>query len=123
LKKHGVPASAFIWVHAQDEKNQSLYRRAAEDGAWIEFDDISEESLSQNVARVVEVKQAGYLHHVLISQDAGWYHVGERGGGSFRGYSLLFARFLPELRKAGFSESDLRTLVIENPRHALALAR
>jgi predicted metal-dependent phosphotriesterase family hydrolase len=79
LKQHAVPPSAFIWVHAQDEKNTSLHRRAAEEGAWIEFDGISEEGLSQNVASVVEMKQAGYLQHVLISQDAGWYHVRERG--------------------------------------------
>ena len=123
LKKYAVPPSAFIWAHAQDEKNTDLHRRAAAAGAWIEFDGISEESLSQNVASVVEMKQAGYLHHVLISQDAGWYHVGEGGGGSFRGYGLLFARFLPELRNVGLKESDLRTLIIENPRRALTLSR
>jgi phosphotriesterase-related protein len=123
LKRYAVPPSAFIWAHAQDEKNTSLHRRAAEEGAWIEFDGISEEGLSQNVASVVEMKQAGYLQHVLISQDAGWYHVRERGGGNFRGYDLLFARFLPELRKAGLKESDVRTLIIENPRRALTLSR
>jgi phosphotriesterase-related protein len=123
LKQHAVPPSAFIWVHAQDEKNTSLHRRAAEEGAWIEFDGISEESLSQNIASVVEMKQAGYLQHVLISQDAGWYHVRERGGGNFRGYDLLFTRFLPELRKAGLKETDIRTLIIDNPRRALTLSR
>jgi phosphotriesterase-related protein len=123
LKKHAVHPSGFIWVHAQNEQNTSLHRRAAEEGAWIEFDGISEVSLGKSVAWVVEMRQAGYLHHVLISQDAGWYHVGEKGGGSFREYSLLFARFLPELRKAGLKESDVRTLIIENPRRALARSR
>ena len=123
LKKHAVPPSAFIWAHAQDEKNIGLHRAVAEEGAWIEFDGISEESLSQNVASVVEMKQAGHLDHVLISQDAGWYHVGEGGGGSFRGYGLLFARFLPELRKAGLTESDVHTLIIGNPRRALTPSR
>ena len=123
LKKHAVPPSAFIWAHAQDEKNIGLHRGVAEEGAWIEFDGISEESLSQNVASVVEMKQVGHLDHVLISQDAGWYHVGEGGGGSFRGYGLLFARFLPELRKAGLTESDVHTLIIGNPRRALTPSR
>lgn len=123
LRKHAVPPSAFIWVHAQDEKNTNLRQQAAAEGAWIEFDGISDESLSQNVAWVVEMKQAGYLQHVLISQDAGWYHVGEAGGGSFRGYDLLFTRFLPELRRAGLKESDVRTLIIDNPRRALTLTR
>jgi predicted metal-dependent phosphotriesterase family hydrolase len=122
LKKHAVPPSAFIWVHAQDEKNTNLRQRAVEEGAWIEFDGISEESLNQNVAWVVEMKQAGYLEHVLISQDAGWYHVGEARGGSFRGYDSLFTQFLPELRRAGLKESDVRTLIIDNPRRALTLS-
>jgi len=119
LKNHTVPPSAFIWAHAQDETNTSLHQRAAAEGAWIEFDGIAEESLNQNVARVKDMKQAGYLQHVLISQDAGWYRVGQPGGGSFRAYDLLFTRFLPELRRAGLNENDVRTLMIDNPRRAL----
>lgn len=123
LKKHAVPPSTFIWAHAQDEKNASLHQRAAAEGAWIEFDGISEETLRQNVAWVVEMKKAGYLRHMLISQDTGWYHVGEAGGGSFRGYDLLFTRFLPELYNAGMKEDDIRTLIIDNPRRALTPSR
>ncbi len=123
LKNHAVPPSAFIWAHAQDEKNTSLHQRAAGEGAWVEFDGIAEESLNQNVERVVDMKQAGYLQHVLISQDAGWYHVGQPGGGSYRGYDLLFTRFLPELRRTGLKESDIRALMIDNPRRALTPSR
>jgi phosphotriesterase-related protein len=119
LRKHAVPPSAFIWAHAQDEKNAKLHQQVAADGAWIEFDGVSEASLNQTVASVLAMKQAGQLEHVLVSQDAGWYHVGVAGGGSFRGYDLLFTRFLPELRKAGLKESDIRTLITDNPRRAL----
>ena len=123
LKKYGAPPSAFIWVHAQDERNVELHLRAAEMGAWIEFDDISRESLSQTAARVMKMKQAGYLHHVLISQDAGWYHVGEAGGGSYRGYDLLFTEFLPKLLRSGLKRDEIRTLMIDNPRRALTPLR
>lgn len=78
--------------------------------------------MNQNVARVMDMKRSGDLPQVLISQDAGWYHVGEEGGGSFRGYDLLFTRFLPELLMAGLRESDIRTLTIDNPRRALTPA-
>jgi phosphotriesterase-related protein len=87
----------------------------------VEFDGISGETAPRHVELVLRMKRARLLHRVLISQDAGWYHVGEPGGGEFRGYDGLFTDFLPALRKAGATEKDLRTLLVENPRQALAL--
>jgi phosphotriesterase-related protein len=121
LKEEGVEPSAFIWVHAQNEKDAALHERAAKLGAWVEFDAISPDSVSDHVALVLAMKRAGHLHRVLISQDAGWYHVGEPHGGKFRGYDFLLTGFLPALRKAGASSSDVRTLMVRNPRRALAL--
>jgi phosphotriesterase-related protein len=121
LKQEGVEPSAFIWVHAQSKADAALHRRAAELGAWIEFDGISSKTVSQHVDLVMQMRRAGLLGRVLISQDAGWYHVGEPGGGDFRGYDTLFTEFLPALRKAGASQDDTRTLLIRNPREALAL--
>jgi predicted metal-dependent phosphotriesterase family hydrolase len=120
LKRHGAPASAFIWAHAQNEKDTSVHRRAAEAGAWVEFDGISEEGLARHVKLVLEMKKHRLLDRVLVSQDAGWYHVGEPHGGNFRGYDFLFQGFVPEARKAGLNESEVRQLLVENPRRALA---
>lgn len=77
LRENGVAASAFIWVHAQNEKNTQLHRQAAQAGAWLEFDGISPATIPEYVSLLQEMKAAGLLPHVLISQDAGWYHVGE----------------------------------------------
>jgi phosphotriesterase-related protein len=121
LKDEGVEPSAFIWVHAQNERDAALHERAASLGAWVEFDGVSPDSVSEHVALVLAMKRAGYLHRVLISQDAGWYHVGEPQGGDFRNYDFLFTGFLPALRKAGASQDDVRTLIVRNPRQALAL--
>ena len=41
LKSHGVAPAGFIWVHAQNEADNRLRLRAAEAGAWVEFDGIS----------------------------------------------------------------------------------
>jgi len=121
LKEADVAASAFIWVHAQNEKDRAVHERAARLGAWVEFDGISPDSVPRHVELVLSMKGAGYLHRVLISQDAGWYHVGEPKGGNFRGYDFLFTGFLPALRKAGASREDIHTLIVNNPRRALAL--
>jgi phosphotriesterase-related protein len=123
LKGKGVEPSAFIWVHAQAENDTSLHRRAAELGAWVEFDGIAPQSITQHVDLVLGMKRAGLLRRVLISQDAGWYNVGQPGGGEFRGYDALFTLFLPALRKAGASASDIHTLLVGNPRQALKWKR
>ena len=121
LKEENVDPSAFIWVHAQNESDASYHQRAATLGAWVEFDGIAPESISRHVELVTGMKRAGHLRRVLISQDAGWYHVGEPGGGAFRGYETLFTEFLPALRRAAMTEDEINMLIIRNPRHALAL--
>lgn len=120
LKSHGVSPAAFIWVHAQDEKDRSFHRKAAEAGAWIEFDGISSETFDQNIGLIREIKRAGYLRRVLISQDAVGFHVGEERGGYCPGYTFMFSEFLPQLHKSGIDENEARILTVENPRRALA---
>ena len=44
LEADGVPPSAFIWVHAQSERDDTFHVRAARRGAWVEFDGISPSS-------------------------------------------------------------------------------
>ena len=111
LKEERVQPSSFTWVHAQNEKDAALHERAASLGAWVEFDGIAPESVAEHVDLVMAMKRAGHLHRMLISQDAGWYHVGEPQGGKFRGYDFLLTGFLPALRKAGASPDDIRRRV------------
>jgi predicted metal-dependent phosphotriesterase family hydrolase len=119
VEKTGVPASAFIWVHAQSERDQTFHVRAARRGAWIEFDGISETSVARHVELVAHMKRNGLLGHVLVSHDAGWYHVGEPGGGTFRSYDTLFTKFVPAAAATGLGKTDMHQLLVENPRRAL----
>jgi phosphotriesterase-related protein len=121
LTSHQVDPSHFIWVHAQNEPDTSLHLRAAASGAWVEFDGISRATAQKHVELVIGMKRAGHLGRVLLSQDSGWYHVGEPAGGDFHPYDFLFTGFLPLLSQAGISEKDLETLLVRNPRAVLAL--
>jgi phosphotriesterase-related protein len=120
LEIEGVAASAFIWVHAQNERDSAAHVRAARTGAWLSFDGISETSLDRHVQLVMAMRAGGFLERVLISQDAGWYRVGEPGGGTFRGYETIFVDFLPALRQAGATEEDVEQLLVTNPRRAFS---
>jgi len=119
LEGAGVPLSAFIWVHAHSEPDVMRHQKAAARGAWVEFDGLGPKSVDRHVALVLAMRQAGRLDRVLVSHDAGWYHVGEANGGEFRGFDTLFTTFVPALKAAGLSEADVRQLLVDNPRRAL----
>lgn len=120
LEELGVSPRGWIWVHAQSEKDSALHLQAARRGAWVEFDGIAPNTIERHVELVSTMKKAELLDRVLISHDAGWYHVGEPNGGTFRAYDTLFSRFLPALREAGFTADEIRQLTVENPAHALS---
>lgn len=121
LERAGVPLSSFIWVHAHNERDMNLHARAAARGAWVEFDGVSPTSVGRHVELVRHLKERGLLDHVLVSQDAGWYRVGEPSGGEFRPYDSLFTALVPALRAAGFQDDDVQRLLVVNP--SLALSR
>jgi phosphotriesterase-related protein len=95
-----VQASRFVWVHAQNEKDHAIHEELARAGAWVEFDGINEKSAEWHLACVRHMASRDLLNRVLISQDSGWYRVGEPGGGAYRGYTYLYSDFLPKLEPA-----------------------
>ena len=98
---------------------ESVHVQAAKAGAWLEFDGINPKRLDDHVNAVVALIELGYLRQLLVSHDSGWYRVGEPGGGQFNGYTYLFEAFLPQLRKRGVTDAQIRTLLTENPARAL----
>lgn len=113
LAEERVAPEKLVWVHAQKEPSHELHERVARLGAWVEFDGIGPASAAWHLACVRFMAERGLLGRTLISQDSGWYRVGEDGGGEYRGYSYLYTDFLPTL--------DLETIPVllwENPRAA-----
>lgn len=115
LRSQGVAPSAFIWVHAQSETNSDIHLKAAEQGAWVEFDGVAPDTLDRHERLVLALRAEGFLDRVLLSHDAGWYHVGEPDGGVFRSFDTLISRLTPRLKLAGFTEAELRVVTVENP--------
>ncbi len=121
LDAEAIHPSAWIWIHAQNERDSARHAQAARKGAWISFDGVRPESLSEHVESVVSLRDQGLLQRVLVSQDAGWYRVGEPRGGTIRPFDFLFTSFIPALRARGFTQADIDTLLIDNPAKAFAI--
>jgi phosphotriesterase-related protein len=122
LEAERVAPSAYVWVHAQNEPDRSLHAKAASAGAWVELDGIAPSTLAAHADAVADLVGRGHLGRLLVSQDAGWYHVGEPGGGSYRGYGLLLEAFVPALRERGLTDRQVGTLLEENPARAFAVS-
>ena len=120
LQQRRVPPAAFVWVHAQNERDRAVHLEAAGLGAWLEFDGVNQPSHQNHAAAVLELAGAGLLDQLLISQDSGWYRVGEPRGGAYNGYTYLFDSFLPDLRKRGLSDVQIRKLIVDNPARVLS---
>ena len=121
LKEEGVAPEAFVWVHAQSEKDPGKHLEAAQKGAWISLDGLNKDNVTEYLKMINNLRKHGFLHKVLLSQDAGWYSPGEKEGGDFRGYSTIFTQFLPLLREEGYEDKEIRQLLVQNPRNAFEI--
>jgi phosphotriesterase-related protein len=115
LQRLKAPLSKFVWVHAQNEKDNAYHERAARAGAWVEFDGIGEKSAAWHRDCVLFMRSKGLLNRTLISQDAGWYRVGEPGGGVFRPFTFIYTGFLPQI-----PQETWKPLLVDNPRTAFS---
>ncbi|NBC67321.1 MAG: phosphotriesterase [Bacteroidetes bacterium] len=122
---NGVSPTAWVWTHAHSGTLDGNLEAAGE-GAWISLDYVNADAeengnIDWYVSRISELKQAGYLNQVLISHDAGWYDAGTENGGDFRGYTDIFDSLVPALKESGFSDEDIKQLLIRNPQEAYGI--
>lgn len=121
LSAERVPASAFIWVHAQNDWDLESRIEAAAKGAWIELDNVADDTLAVNVDRASAMKARGQLGRLLVSHDAGWYRPGEPRGGRFRGFDAIYTALVPALGRAGWTPDDISRLLVANPAAAFTV--
>lgn len=121
LRNANVSPSAWIWIHAQNEVARVHHIRAAQQGAWISFDGLSPDTLGVHLDCVLNMRNEGLLHRVLVSHDAGWYNAGQPRGGTFRSFETVFTSFIPALRERGFTQNEIDQIFVINPALAFSM--
>jgi phosphotriesterase-related protein len=121
LKEAGVAPEAFIWVHAQAEKDPANRIKAAGMGVWISLDGLNENNVGDYVIMIKSLKNSGMLSKVLLSHDAGWFDPGKPDGGEFRGFNTLFEKLVPALSEEKFSKAEINQILVSNPAMAFAI--
>jgi phosphotriesterase-related protein len=125
LEEAGLDLHRFIWVHAQTEPDISILKEAARGGAYVELDTVgapfqSQPELLETASRLIE---AGYVDHLLLSHDAGWYNPARADGlpeEGYRGYTALTKDFIPALLQRGVTEEQVQIITVNNPVNAFA---
>ncbi len=110
----------LIVVHCDAEPDTSFHIKIASQGAWVEYDGLKAETAERTVKFLKLMVEKSFGDQILLSQDAGWYRVGEPRGGSIRGYSYLIRHFVPLLLKSGFDQSLISKILVTNPARAFA---
>lgn len=121
LKQERVRPEAWIWVHANQVKDEAALKEAAQAGAWISLDGLDAGTMERHLELAVLMKQWGRLGQVLLSHDGNSFRAG--GKRPARDYTLLFDVFVPRLASAGFSQEEIRHITVGNPARALAVKR
>ena len=122
FENHQVAPQKWVFVHAQNEGDLAALRSVARRGAWIELDGIGEGSEEKHMIPLLAMLEAGFESQLLLSQDAGWYRVGEEPGGAKKAFTFLLDSFVPQMKGRGISESMIRSITSENPSHAFGVS-
>ncbi|MBP3967393.1 hypothetical protein [Paenibacillus lignilyticus] len=111
----------FIWVHAQTFKVTDVYKRLAEAGGWISIDSILPGTYEEHVDLLGQLLECGVGDRVLLSQDTGWYNVGQFQGGNLRPYHHLFTDFFPVAAAGGLEPQWLEKCVTSHAFQAMSM--
>jgi phosphotriesterase-related protein len=111
----------FVVAHS-DSHGIDMNRRIANLGAWVSFDAISRQPLEQHL-NLVRAMAGNHADRLLLSQDNGWYWVGQSDGGEVRDYNYIHDTFVPALEKSGVDQALVRVLTVDNPARAFGIRR
>ena len=122
LKEEGVSPQAFIWTHASNEKDWSQWVKAAQMGAWISLDKYGYNKDFLKGDELVYLKEQKVLHKILISHDVGWYDP-QKPGKAPKPFTPIFETLIPNLKAKGFTDDDIKQLLIWNPAKAFIVKK
>jgi phosphotriesterase-related protein len=126
FEEEGLDPGRIVIGHADSYPVLDHYLEIVARGASLEFDFIGmpweRERIGEQrtIELLLELLSRGHVDRILLSQDVCNDSQLVRFGGN--GYAYLAEAFLPRLRAAGVSDSEIETMTVGNPRRLLTIA-
>jgi phosphotriesterase-related protein len=120
LKEEGVDPTRVVVGHVQSYPHHAYHAEVVRRGAFLTFDRMgvtNEYERQRNVRLIRELLDAGYIKHVMLSQDVCYRSDLVAYGGL--GYGFVPGALRGILRDAGITDEQLYQMLVENPRRAL----
>ena len=120
LAEEGVDPARVVIGHCDMVPDHDYHLEIARRGAWVQFDTVQgvhEWDTEQRIGWLRSLADHGHLDRVLLSQDVCLRSDYAAMGGP--GYAYVVTGFADSLKAAGFDESDVRGLLVDNPRRML----
>jgi phosphotriesterase-related protein len=121
LQEEGVDPRRVIVGHAHSYPVHEYHVALARRGAFLSFDRMGHPQPYEHERMLQGVKQlvdAGFVAHLLFSQDVCWRTDYVAYGG--RGYAFVAGGLREELRSLGIGDEIYHRITVENPRRALS---
>lgn len=120
MRQSSFDRERFIWVHAQTGQDLTVHKQLASEGMWISIDSILPGTYDKHVELLRQLLASGVSRaRILLSQDTGWYTVGEEKGGNLRSYHHLLTDFLPYAASQGLDADWLKMCVTRHAYQAM----
>jgi phosphotriesterase-related protein len=131
LKEEGADLTRVVLSHVgstviDPEFHATLARR----GCYVEYDSFGAEGYIfadakgifepndlQRVKGIQELARMGLLSQVVVAHDVSWKIQLRKYGGY--GYDHILSHVVPMFRKAGLTDEQINTMLVENPRRML----
>jgi phosphotriesterase-related protein len=120
LEKHQVDPTRWIFIHAHLEPDIERLVELAKIGVWIELDGLGFGGDEEHLERLLPLLEHGFEDQILLSQDAGWYNIGQENGGQVNPYTRFKEEFLPLAKEQGVEDSVIEKITQVNPGKAFA---
>lgn len=121
LEQEGVDPRRVVIGHCDTVPSPTYHLELARRGCFVQMDGLGSDGAfheDRTLGYVEALAEAGHLGQVMLSHDNFLpKHLHAHGG---TGYDHVLVSVVPALRSRGFSEADVRTLLVDNPRRALS---
>ena len=119
----GVPLNQVVIGHLNDitEQPAAVPIAIAKRGAYVAFDHSGrpdDPRMPEYIRTILSILEAGHQDRLCLSSDFASAKYLRKNGGP--GIDMVLTTAVPRLKQVGVTEATLHTILVENPRRALA---